>query len=51
MSRQNISEFDPQDSNLSYLYTVVCNGSQRSKSVYFTKVEKKEFKLILVDYI
>ena len=51
MSMQNISEFDPQDSILSYLYTVVYNGSQRLKSLFFTKVEKKKLKLILVDYI
>ena len=51
MSMQIISKFDPQDGNLSYVYTVVYDGSQRSKFIFFTKVEKKKFNLILVDYI
>ena len=51
MSVQIISEFDPQDANLAYLYTVVYIGSQRSKFMFFHKSWKKKFKLILVDYI
>ena len=35
MNMQNISEFDPQDVNLAYLYTSVYNGGQQTKSVYF----------------
>ena len=50
MSMQIISEFDPQDANLAYLYTVVYIGSQRSKFSFITIVEQKS-KLTLVDYI
>ena len=35
MNVQKNSESDRQDANLAYLYTVVCNGSQQTKSGYF----------------